>query len=474
MDDLQLKMNFEERINPFRDALMQGKFTLLIENPPPESESDFNAATEHLLSLEDTISNLPPELNAGLAITDHGNQWRAVEMCEILPETRRNNHLVYLSGRNTDMENTNGLIKMANSLGLSNLVSVSGDATGLSVKECQDIPYTESVACLQKFSNSSSFFWGSVVNPFQYTPYALLAQYFKMIKKLNSGANFLVTQAGWDMLKLQSLMWYLRSRGKFYPVIARLLVLTPDKVEKIVSGQMPGIRISPDFRKHLERELHYSYNQFEAAQYRRIELQVAGCRLMGFSGIQLAGADFPNRAKFLAGRISSALKEFTEFEHWLEEYNTYLASAELAPFSPNFRLYDKGLYRDYPETGTPISRSLPPPDLTITQKAAFHVRKCFLKHSDQRSGDSMLILKKMLSGCTGCENCRLPQCEYICPNRCPKHLSNGPCGDLRANGDCELSKEECIHLQIARIAHWQNDFTHLETTIVPPLHNCHK
>lgn len=114
------------------------------------------------------------------------------------------------------------------------------------------------------------------MNPYQYTGWSLMGQYFKLVKKLNSGASFLVTQAGWDMLKLQSLRWYLTGRSLFYPMIARLILLTPEKVERILAGEYPGISISHDFQRILEKELHYSNTQFEAAQYRRLELQAAG------------------------------------------------------------------------------------------------------------------------------------------------------------------------------------------------------
>lgn len=155
--------------------------------------------------------------------------------------------------------------------------------------------FTESVEMIRENAGDPrrQFFLGATVNPYQYTPYTLMGQYFKLVKKLNAGASFIVTQAGWDMLKLQSLRWYLSGRSLYYPMIARLLLLTPDRVEQILRGEYPGINISPDFRKILDKELHYSLNQFEAAQYRRLELAAAGCRLLGFSGIQLAGAEVP-------------------------------------------------------------------------------------------------------------------------------------------------------------------------------------
>ena len=50
---------------------------------------------------------------------------------------------------------------------------------------------------------------------------------------------------------------------------------------------------SSDFRKILDKESQFSSNQFESAQWRRLELQAAGCRLLGYSGVQIMGVDTP-------------------------------------------------------------------------------------------------------------------------------------------------------------------------------------
>ena len=39
-----------------------------------------------------------------------------------------------------------------------------------------------------------------------------------------------------------------------------------------------------------------------------------------------------------------------------------------------------------------------------------------------------LAVKQPLFGCQACGNCVLGHLEYVCPETCPKHLRNGPCG----------------------------------------------
>jgi len=465
MSELLLDIEKKPEHNRFREALGRGDFVLLVESVPPENESDPKTAAEHLQALDAAVSDLGIE--AGLAVPDKVGYWRSVEIASAIPEENRDRHLFYLSGNGSDSRDVEELLKAAGNSGICNLAAVSGDGLPLGIRSCRARNFTESIEILRQASSHAPLFMGGVTNPFQYTPYTLMGQYYKMMKKIAAGASFLVTQAGWDMLRLQSLRWFAVNRSVCEPMIARLILLTPDKAEKIISGQCPGMKISADFRKLLDRELRYSRNQFEAAQYRRIELQAAGCRLMGFSGVQLAGVDFPGRAKILASRIMGAIEEFKSFEQWLDEYNAYLASAEMAPFFPNFRLYDRVLHRDYPADEPPVSHELPEVRPGCAERLSYRLRKFLFSGSTERRPGSLRMLKALFSGCRGCEKCRLDDLEFVCPELCPKHLANGPCGGVRADGSCEMGGAECIHIKITRLAHWRGELPKLEEYIAP-------
>ncbi len=470
MNDLQLEINFAERQNRFRDALGRGEFTLLIENTSPGRDNDPAAAGERLAALESAVLGIK-SVNTALAITDrsfNADSWRGAEYAvSALSQENRDRHVIYLSGRDSTRDEVSELIRIARNGGICNLVPASGNAIlGDTIRECRRRPFTESVETLQMLQCEQGVFPGATVNSFQYTPYSLMGQYFKLVKKLNSGASFIVTQAGWDMLKLQSLRWYLSGRSLFYPMIARLVLLTPDKVERILAGEYPGVNISPDFQKILEKELHYSLNQFEAAQYRRLELQAAGCRLLGFSGIQLAGAELPARAKVAAERIGNALREFTSFEQWLEEYNSYLARTEMAPFSSSFYLYDRTLRRPYPEKETPMANELGEVRVSGVEKCGFELRRFLFLHADRQAASAGRMLKKITAGCKSCKVCRLPKSFYLCPALCPKQMANGPCGGVKPNGQCELSQNECIFSKMVRLAQWRGELSKMEDVLL--------
>ncbi len=453
--------------NRFRQLLDAGEFSLLIEAPAPSLNLDPIAAGERLGMLEKAVLEIP-DINASLAITDRYlslDSWRAIEYANALSEDNRDRHVVYVSGRNAEPDDIMQLAVSAAKAGLRNLVPVSGNCVpGDTPRETRCRPFAESIDITRKFAAASTeFHLGGTVNPYAYTPYTLMGQYFKVVKKLRSGASFVVAQAGWDMLKLQSLRWYFTGRSLHYPMIARLILLTPNLVEKILEGGYPGVNISPDFRKILENELRYSLNQFEAAQLRRLELQAAGCRLLGFSGIQLAGAETPARARIAADRIVNALREFTTFKGWLEEYNSYLARAEMSPSSRSFYLYDHTLRRPYPEEGIPAAREIGVPQISGPEKIGDSIRR-FLFVNEEKNESQRFF--KLFFGCRICSNFRLAKSAHVCTEKCPKGLRNAPCGGVRPDGDCELMPYECVFSKVARVAYWNDRLQTLEDDIL--------
>ena len=64
-------------------------------------------------------------------------------------------------------------------------------------------------------------------------------------------------------------------------------------------------------------------------------------------------------------------------------------------------------------------------------------------------------VKGALFDCRMCGQCILSSTGMSCPMNCPKNLRNGPCGGVRANGNCEVRPEmKCVWVQaVAGSAH---------------------
>lgn len=55
------------------------------------------------------------------------------------------------------------------------------------------------------------------------------------------------------------------------------------------------------------------------------------------------------------------------------------------------------------------------------------------------------VVKGFLFDCQMCGQCALSSTGMSCPMNCPKNLRNGPCGGVRANGNCEVKPEmRCV------------------------------
>ena len=61
------------------------------------------------------------------------------------------------------------------------------------------------------------------------------------------------------------------------------------------------------------------------------------------------------------------------------------------------------------------------------------------------------VVKGLLFDCQMCGNCVLSSTGMSCPMNCPKQLRNGPCGGVRANGNCEVKPDmRCVWVEAFR------------------------
>ena len=67
------------------------------------------------------------------------------------------------------------------------------------------------------------------------------------------------------------------------------------------------------------------------------------------------------------------------------------------------------------------------------------------------------VIKVPLFGCQRCGECMLTSTGFICSQRCPKQLRNGPCGGTGADGSCEVYPERmCVWYKIYYRSRWLN------------------
>lgn len=58
------------------------------------------------------------------------------------------------------------------------------------------------------------------------------------------------------------------------------------------------------------------------------------------------------------------------------------------------------------------------------------------------------ILKGFFFDCRMCGQCALSRTGMSCPMNCPKNIRNGPCGGVRADGNCEVAPAmRCVWIE---------------------------
>jgi Methylene-tetrahydrofolate reductase C terminal len=61
------------------------------------------------------------------------------------------------------------------------------------------------------------------------------------------------------------------------------------------------------------------------------------------------------------------------------------------------------------------------------------------------------VVKGVLFDCRMCGQCVLSSTGMSCPMNCPKTLRNGPCGGVRADGNCEVKPQmRCVWVEAYR------------------------
>ncbi len=474
---IQLELNFNgSQRNLFRERIQQGNFQVLAEVRTPFADTQLKDAVARYADFQylTEISGRNGLPHAGLALIHEQKDSDSLDPVLFLSSLCKDNpdaHVLYLRGRDHTPESIYEEVRHAASLGIKNFCAVSGSTPEkASLSEVMRTDFLESVNILNmlKEKDDPELLTGATVNPFKYTPAETALQYFKAFKKVRNGASFLITQLGWDMMKLQEFRWQMWRRDLNIPMFARQLFLTPDRASDICAGKYPGIRISTDLAAELRREVQYSHQQFESAQIRRIQLHAAGAALLGFHGIQLAGVDTPEMFQILLKCIGEALQEFTSFENWKTAYKEYYSRLELAPYPHLFYLFENLLNQAQPpEKMEDLKlRKAEIPPCTQMEFLRYQLAGKLFGGANEVPPEERKLTKKLLLGCRSCKKCRIPETLYVCPENCPKGMVNGPCGCSKPDGTCEFSEQECEFHKRLRLADAIRDYSMLETAYI--------
>ncbi len=278
------------------------------------------------------------------------------------------------------------------------------------------------------------FFPGAAVSPFKYTEASQMQQYYKMEKKIACGAEFLITQVGWDWRKSLELFTYMKQAGLNVPVIGNVYLLsTLTPAPRLMHDiKLPGCFVSDELLAKVQSERIDDHLE-RAAQ------QVAMYKAMGAAGVDIGGVhDFDMFARILqrAAEIGAGWEQFKENLHWPAKEAFYLyddsgVQARLITPYPTFnkRFFDFShrAFLDPEHIGFRVFRK------TMALLGADAGRGAIYKLFN--SGEKWF--KYLLFECEECGDCFLPENFGLCTiGGCEKGMDNAPCGDATVDGQC--------------------------------------
>jgi methylenetetrahydrofolate reductase (NADPH) len=298
------------------------------------------------------------------------------------------------------------------------------------------------------------FFTGCAVSPFKQTEGECVAQYAKMSRKVAAGAQFVITQLGYDARKFHELLGIQRHMSIPVPTLGSVYLLTPHAARIMNRGRVPGAVVTDPLLKTVEREWQ-DKRQGKIAAIERAARLGSVMQGLGYRGIHIGGIhrDF-STAGMILDRMAEIKDDWREF---IPRFNYpqpdgFYAFREKPPLpvtAPRFGqhprpvpLVDRMLY--------PLMRHSHNLFFNFDSPAAPLFRMVCRGLDNGLTGRLFMHLaehpiKRVLLGCLQCGDCAIQHVGFLCPESgCPKHTRNGACGGSR-NGMCEVHPERrCV------------------------------
>ena len=386
--------------------------------------------------------------------------------------------IAHLTGKDGNRSLLEARIHALARLGVENILALTGDApkSGLGGKS-KPVFDLDSVLLLwlirslsegveyrvggvgARFAHTTpfSFYAGAVVNPFKVREPDLLMQLYKLRLKVAVGAEFIITQLGYNLRKLYELRQYMQREGMGHiPLLANIYVPTAPIARMMRAGELAGCVVTDEFVRRLEREK-------KPQRLERAARMTAAVKDLGFAGAHLGGFGL-TCTDFLTIRERAA-EIGSDWRNHLDELNF--------PYPGEFYLL--------PPKGDGFSRANGEyqltrlrPRVSVSQRISEMVHRYFIKEGSvgyrffkarvgakpaQNGNDSWRrglwykllapssLYRKATLGCVGCGDCLQDHLNYAgCSMRwCYKELRNGPCGGARVDGTCEVHPDlPCI------------------------------
>ena len=463
--------------NALKEALHEGRFFWTMEFIPSVDKVLHDAL--HKLGGVAEIISQEPEL-VGFSVTDRVVSDRDPE--PVAPAARLLNAsckqpLVHFSGKGRDVTDLDAFLERMHFHRLENILFLTGDRLKEEPKTHR-ARYLESVpAILAARRALPGLQIAAALNPFKYREEDAMAQYLKLGKKVGAGADFVITQIGFDMHKYEEALFWVGTRNYRVPLVANLLPMAASRARYLRAHQLAGVTITDSFLSLLEAEERSLPDKGAVRVLRRLALQILGVRFYGYSGVQLTGIHSVEKLLALRAELARLSELCSDRITWNKAWDEALTlpeggRADTAPANQPWYLVNRRTKHARPRERIKARAMDAVHTLVFDKGLVARLLEPVLAPIARTSRADRFVerveraIKAPLLGCETCGMCRLAATQYVCPETCPKGLATGACGGTPENL-CEFRDRECIHSAKYRIANDLGIPEQLEKWLIP-------
>ena len=428
--------------NPLRDALTAGRFCYVVELVASRLTREAK-----LLDVASKLAQVPGVVAGSVTSYAGGAMGHDPIRVGTAARARGLTPNIHLTCVNRDLPAIGRTLADLNALGIENVLALSGDYPKHNQPGAEPpnfaLDSVQLVRAIDELRQGGKPFWISVaVSPFKYAEADCAYQYLKLEKKAAAGADYAITQLGFDARKFRELRRYVVERNLKIPLLGSVYVLSAKAAEKMSKGEPPGCWVSPELLERVQAEAK-APDAGRAARLERAARMVAILRGLGYAGAYLGGNHQAESIRWITRRseaIAPRWEDFAEELDWAPKKGFYFYETPLAPAK------SRGIVPWILDKLSRTFRTHEPGRLRSFLAATFHWADRWPAVGKALERVEYAI-KAPVFGCEACGNCVLSYMEYVCPQTCPKGMRNGPCGGT-LHGQCEVVDKPCIWIAV--------------------------
>ena len=428
--------------NRIREALTSGGFCYIVELVASQLTREAK-----LLEVATKLAQVPGVVGAGITSYAGGAMGHDPIRVGTAARARGLTPNIHITCVGKDRLTIRRELEDLAAVGIDNIFAITGDYPKGVDHRTNPVAYDLDSVQLVEFLNELRgtgipFYISAAVSPFKYSEAEVMYQYLKLEKKIAAGADYAITQLGYDSRKFRELKRYLDERGIRTPIFGNVYVLPAKASQRMAKGDPPGCWVAPELVERIQAETQASTDKGLAARLERAARMVAIVRGLGYAGAYLGGDHQADRIRWIIKRseeIAPRWEEFAEEISYGRKDGFYLYEESPKP-APKKR----GLWVRVADIAEPANWPNALRKILVPISSWIDKRPRLAEAVEKAE----FAFKKPVFGCQACGNCVLGHMEYVCPMTCPKNLRNGPCGGPY-QGMCEvLPDQPCIWVKV--------------------------